>query len=335
MTSLIAVIISGIIGFNIGNKKQNSKFNLKTKAIRSSQNGLINPLTDYEISSSAYSQELRLFREVIQKEVDFQTQSGNVNKIAVYFRSLNDGPWFGINEDQNFFPASLLKVPIMMAYYKQTEENPDILKKEIKYDEEYRQKFGDNNEGEYFKPEKSIEFGKTYTTEELIRYMVVYSDNNAKNLLISNLPDINNLFRVYRDLGITSPPELRSSSGGSDDIFSVHEYSTMFRVLYNASYLTKDFSKKALGLLVEAQFPNGLSAGIPKDVKLADKFGEYIDPNKDIKQLHDCGIVYYPKKPYIACIMTRGTDFDKMEKAIAAISKSIYIEVDNQLQNKK
>lgn len=328
--SIIAITTSGLLGFAWGNSQNdNSNISSTIKAIRSSQNGLINPLVEYEISSSVYQQELRLFREKVQAEIDLQQKNGDIIQMAIYFRSLNDGPWFGVNEEVSFFPASLLKVPIMIAYFKQVETNPDILKKEVKYDEDYRQKFGDFNETEYFKPERSIELGKTYTIQELIKYMIVYSDNNAKNLLILNLGDTNNLFRVYTNLGIATPPELR----GKGDVISVHEYSTFLRVLYNASYLSKDYSKQALELLVEAKFPQGLSNGIPRNVKIANKFGEYT--NGDIKQLHDCGIIYYPARPYILCIMTRGKNFNKMEDAIASVSKTIYAEVDRQLQNKK
>lgn len=326
---IIVVLISGIIGFAIGkSQKKEPDLRFAAKAIRTSQNGLINPLVEYEIASSLYKEELKNIRGGVQKEVNSQIGSGNVSKMAVYFRSLNDGPWFGINQDDNFFPASLLKVPIMIAYFKLSETNPDILKKEVKYDESYSQKFGDANNDSYFKPENSIELGKTYTIEDLIRFMIVYSDNNAKNLLISNLSDINVLLRVYTDLGISSAPELQSE----EDILSVHEYSTILRVLYNASYLTKDFSKKALALLSQTQFQKGLKDSLPKNLKIANKFGEY--SNRTTRQLHDCGIVYYPDNPYILCLMTRGTNFEKMEDAISSISKSVYREVQHQLQNK-
>ncbi len=328
--SIVAITTSGLLGFAWGNSQNSNRNSLSStiKALRTSQNGLINPLVEYEISSSVYTKELRLFREKVQEEIESQQKNGNITQMASYFRSLNDGPWFGVNEDVSFFPASLLKVPIMISFFKQAETNPDILKKEIPYDESYKQKFGDANEGSFFKPEKSIEFGKTYTIQELIKYMIIYSDKNAKNLLLLNLGDVNNLLSVYTDLGLGTQPELQ----GEGDIISVHEYSTFLRVLYNASYLSKDYSKQALELLVEAKFPLGLSAEIPKDVKIANKFGEYTNPNNNTKQLHDCGIIYYPKNPYILCIMTRGNDFGKMADAIASISKIVYQEVNNQFR---
>jgi hypothetical protein len=42
------------------------------------------------------------------------------------------------------------------------------------------------------------------------------------------------------------------------------------------------------------------------------------------RQLHDCGIVYAPGKPYLICIMTRGSDFKRLSPVIAQISKQVY-----------
>jgi hypothetical protein len=41
-------------------------------------------------------------------------------------------------------------------------------------------------------------------------------------------------------------------------------------------------------------------------------------------QLHDCGIVYKQKHPYLVCIMMRGTDLDTLAKVIAELSKIAY-----------
>lgn len=326
MRKLFIYLIILAIGFAAGtflNSEDPQKL-FKIQAMRAGQNGLIDPLLEYELDSNLYKKELKPFEDKIRTLKDKLKSQGKADRIAVYFRDLNNGPWFGIHEDENFFPASLLKVPIMMVYFKEAENNPDILKKKITYDEGYRKILGHFSFTQYVKPQKSIKPGETYTIEELINYMILYSDNNAKDLLIINLDDMNKLAQFYTDLGISSPPELR----GPGDILSVHEYGTLYRVLYNASYLSKDMSKKALNLLVDARFDKGISAGIPKNIQFANKFGEYADDN--FKQLHDCGIVYYPNNPYLLCIMTRGNDFPSLEYTIKEISKAVYEEVESQ-----
>jgi hypothetical protein len=42
------------------------------------------------------------------------------------------------------------------------------------------------------------------------------------------------------------------------------------------------------------------------------------------KQLHDCGIVYLPGKPYLLCIMTRGQDFTNLTSTVKEISALVY-----------
>jgi beta-lactamase class A len=295
----------------------------RVTALRLGQDGLISPLVEYEISENVYREDLASFDDKIQKLVnDFQTKK-MADTVSVYFRSLYDGPWFGIKPDDSFFPASLLKVPIMVAYFKMAETNPSLLTKKITYDEGY-QKLGNFNEDQYFKSEKTIQPGQTYTVEELIEYMIKYSDNNAKNILVMNFDDMNQLFQVYVDLGIATPPELKTG----EDVLSVHEFATFFRVLFNASYLSKEMSKKALELLTQTTFNLGIKEGVPDKTTVADKFGEHTFD--DIKQLHDCGIVYHPGNPYILCIMTRGSNFDSLEKVISGISKAVYDNVNGQ-----
>jgi len=41
-------------------------------------------------------------------------------------------------------------------------------------------------------------------------------------------------------------------------------------------------------------------------------------------QLHDCGIVYYPQRPYVICVMTKGRDLDVLKNVIKGISEIVY-----------
>ena len=89
---------------------------------------LTNPLLRY-----VTFRELRPFQSKVEELIKNEQSTGKVRDVAVYFRSLSDGMWFGINENEKFSPASLLKVPVMMAYLKLAESDPDILKKKYAY----------------------------------------------------------------------------------------------------------------------------------------------------------------------------------------------------------
>jgi len=284
-----------------------------------------NPLLECEtVKDISGSKELRPFKYKVQELVDAKLNTKKADHISVYFRDLNNGPWFGIDEKKEFSPASLLKVPILMVYLKLAEFNPQLLTKKIKY--EWGEDF---NLLEDIRPSKAIEKGKTYTVDELLYMMIAYSDNNAKDLLLQNI-DARVFNQPYIDLGI-EVPGIRKP----EDFMNVKTYASFFRVLFNASYLNREMSEKALEYLTNVEFKDGLVAGVPSNVVVAHKFGErrILDAN-DVKQLHDCGIIYYPGRPYLLCVMTRGNDFGALIDNVRDISYLVYEEIDRQYRNK-
>jgi hypothetical protein len=42
------------------------------------------------------------------------------------------------------------------------------------------------------------------------------------------------------------------------------------------------------------------------------------------RQLQDCGIVYFPGRPYLLCVMAKGAKLGELEKFIKAVSRLVY-----------
>ncbi len=276
----------------------------------------ISPLLECTVAEKLITNDLLPFRGKLNALVADLDKRSDIDNVAVYFRDLNNGAWMGINETWLFSPASLLKMPIMVAAFKQAESDPAFLEKKIVYTGP------DDNGPEYFKPTVSLKQGQSYTIEELIEHMIIYSDNNAKDLILKDL-DINILSDAFTNLGVEQPV-----AGKTENFIDVQSYSSFFRILFNASYLSKTYSEKALEILSRTAFQDGLVAGVRGGTMVAHKFGE-----RDIagqNQLHDCGIVYYPDHPYALCVMTRGSNFDALKNAIATVSKFVYDQVDAQ-----
>ncbi|MFH1619761.1 MAG: serine hydrolase, partial [bacterium] len=93
--------------------------------VRQSQTGLIHPILDYEIDFEF--NETKLFRSRLQKFITQQIDNGKARRVSVYFRDLVAGAWFGINEKDTYFLASLKKVPIMILTLKQAESDTGTL----------------------------------------------------------------------------------------------------------------------------------------------------------------------------------------------------------------
>src|SRR5437867_2138676 len=102
--------------------------------MRSGQESLINPLLECETGKNVNNQELKILDTEIEKRINDARNNNKVGDVAVYFRDLNDGPWIGIHEDDTFFPASLVKIPILISYLKKSESEKEILTKKLTYD---------------------------------------------------------------------------------------------------------------------------------------------------------------------------------------------------------
>jgi beta-lactamase class A len=284
---------------------------------------LTSPLLTCDTSVNLGSDEFSVFESKLRNKIADIISSGRATDIAVYFRHLMDGAWFGVNERENYTPASMLKVPVMITIYKQAETNPDILNKKLKYEKVYVE------ENPHYPPPDKLEIGKEYTVDDLVSRMVKYSDNEAMYLLRANFdPTLFN--NLYTDLKMKPPNDQIS-----DDYMTVKEYAAFYRILFNASYLNEQMSTKALKVLSNISFNNGIPVGVPKGITVAHKFGERTYTDDNSKQLHDCGIVYLPKDPYLICIMTKGKDFSTLETVLRDISKSVWDENKSRSDEKK
>lgn len=277
------------------------------------------PLLDVELPEGvSIHREPLSFKYKVDDFVKAKTDGKTIQKVSVYFRDLADGPWFGINEHLEFNPASMMKVPVMIAWLKRAEKNPAVLKQTFLYNGSV-----DMSAPQHHKPRFTLKAGQRYPVEKLLEYMIRFSDNNATSLLYANLtPD--ELSSVLDGMDITNRPDDNNNST------TVHGYSGFFRILYNASFLSRDMSEKALELLSMEDFPQGISAGVPNGIRVAAKFGEFeTGINNMEKQLHEFGIVYHPKGAYILGIMTKGNDFVKQAETIRDVSALVFHEIEN------
>ncbi len=256
---------------------------------------------------------------------------GHLNTASIYFRDLVDGPTLGINEYESYLPASLFKLPVLITFYSLAENDPSILDKKLKVVVEddieslYKKQF--------YPPSIFLKKDEEYTISYLLERLIVDSDNLALRLLskeLQTIPSENDFVgEVYKELGLF--PDFKSQ----EQMLSTKRYAAIFRTLYFSSYLSPEYSNKALKLLSRTNFAQGLKAGLPEGIAISHKFGErgYIQDGDKEKQLHDCGIIYYPDNPYILCVMTRGEKYEELQKVIADISRMFYEEVDSRKIN--
>jgi len=237
-------------------------------------------------------------RQQIHKIVDPYGSS-----FAIYFEYLPTGTTIGINEDHEFTAESLLKVPVVMAYYHKKEvmgmkTDPTVTLTK----DELNSKFGD-----LYK--KGV--GYLINLGDVVKLALQKSDNTASLVLADQISEDDFQF-VYDGLDI---PE---SVTGDTPIITAQEYSSILKALYYGSVLNSDDSEKILSLLTQTDFTSLLPSGIPKGIPIAHKIGLV---NGQIYQ--DCGIVYLPQRPYSLCMVSK-SDFKTAQERMHTVSKAVY-----------
>lgn len=319
VTNIIFILTIIILIIAVSSRKDNNNISITHDEDNSFL--LTNPILDCE--SSNQNSNSVIFSDNVSEKVDQLKNKYQLTNISLYFRDLNNGPWVGINEKEVFSPASLLKVPLLISFLHEAESDKSILDKKVLISpNDINQSIHQNIKGG-----DVLSVGKEYSMSEIAEFMIEKSDNTAVLALLRNINQ-NRIGNVFRTVGVPY------KDISNEVNVSVKNYAGFFRVLYNSSYLNREMSEKALEIMTKSEYNDGVVAGVPKGIVVAHKFGERsIDNLTNSTQLHDCGIVYYPGKPYIICIMTHGSDFRNQTKVIQELSSYVYNEVDKNKNN--
>lgn len=236
---------------------------------------------------------------------DYLNDKYKINKnISIYFEYLPTGANISINKDAEFWPASLLKLPVAMAAAKKIEKG------EWKWTNELVIMTSDKNDG--FGDLYKQPVGTKMTIEKLVQYSLSESDNTANFVLVRNL-EPSDFQDIYNHLGLI---DFLSNEGK----ISAKKYSVMLRALYNASYLSDENSQKLLNILNETPFKEYLGSGLPDNIKFSHKIGV----SDDQKVFLDSGIVFALNRPYILTVMIQTQNREYAEKVMKDISEQSY-----------
>lgn len=324
------VLVSGLFGYTIGVLFEKEKYRDFLKGFKilqenSDKYDYINPLIG---NISAAATDVDIYTDIKDDIVSYlQTEKdkGELSSYSFYFRDLNSGLWFGSNEKESFFPASLFKLPIAIAVYKEAEDDPTFLTKNIIYSDAMSKA----NEYTQLNSVSSLKVGQTYSVQDLVEIMIVMSDNGAKDMLLNTL-DQHYLNRLFELVSLADPNQMKTFN------ISARKYALFLRVLYGSSYLNNEHSELLMKMLTKSDFKDGLIAGVPYTTKIAHKFGTYEieETNNGVIQtfnlLHDCGVVYHPQRPYLICVMTKGNKIENLYSIISHLSQMVYTYQDNE-----
>jgi len=308
-------------GFYFQSEEKNESSS-RRRELHAGQKGFINPLIDCADSSEQQSPIKAQLKGRVQDLIAKAETTKEIDSIGIYFRDLNNGPVFEIDTHTHFIAASLMKLPIVIGFLKQASTDPQLLQKKILYDSQKLD--GVKVYSQTIPISDPLVPGQSYTVEDLLKRSIIESDNLAVVLLNVTFPEISPM-QILNEMGV--PFQIKKEGGA----VLVDDFAGIFRILYNASYLDQEKSNLLLTWLTQSKFTDGLRVGVPTHIPVAHKFGERQLDNS--KQFHQCGIIYYPGRPYILCMMSLGTDQAHLVRVLSKISKVVYEQVDHDAQS--
>lgn len=239
--------------------------------------------------------------------------------LAVVVKNLFTGESFSFNEKEVFPSASTIKLVILSELLRQCKIGQLSLNDKI----EIKEEFLTDGDGIL----KEFEFGHKFSLKEIAILMIIISDNMATNILI-NLLGIDNINKTGIALGLNNTilqrkmMDFEAKSSGKDNYTCAQDMARILELIYLGQNIDDESSKIMHEILLRQQVGGRLGLYLPDEIAIAHKTG-------DLDHLeHDVGIVYFPKAPYLVCVLTKDLKTNKDgREVIGLVSRAIYDEM--------
>ena len=214
---------------------------------------------------------------------------GRAAVVAAFLTNKNEvSARVAVNEDEVFPAASLVKLPILIVALRAAESGALNLLERVTLTRD-DQAGGSGVLGDLLP-------GATLTVHDLLRLMIVVSDNTATNMVLARLggPDVVNNFLSQRSLSVTrvlgplqAPPERRSAAqrAGGRAQTTAAEMNSILLGLQRGDYLSLSSRNLALNFLAAQQVNDVIPRYLAPAFTVAHKTGEL----PGIR--HDAGLV--------------------------------------------
>jgi beta-lactamase class A len=237
---------------------------------------------------------------------------------GLYVWDLEGDYGYGIRPDEEFFTASIIKVPIMVAVYRKVDEGELSFSQQIEIKEE------DWAAGAgWLQWEKA---GTKQTVGDLLLLMMTQSDNVASNALVRTVGGAEHVNEVARSMGAEDTLVYQKVSSERGAVPSLDNRSTprdmvaMMRQIAQGKAASEKSCGYMIDLMHEDRLDWWLDAGLPQSVDAANKAGWLY------KVYDEVGIVEDGGHRYVIAILTKHGSADVYEgqDLIKALSKSTW-----------
>jgi beta-lactamase class A len=227
--------------------------------------------------------------------------------LGVYVHNLTTGESTGQNAERKFVAASLYKLPVLVEVYKQQR-----LKK-LSWDEELTIGREDWTDGSGV---LQARIGDRVKIGELLRLMIVESDNIAANMLV-DLVGPSNINQTMDGLGLRSTRVVDRFRENAAPTTSPEDMGRLLELIATGRLVDAQTSEEAIRLLEQKQGQAWLAQGLPWWGKLAHKWGDV--PNAR----HDAGVIYTPHNQVVLAVLTENGSPAAAAEQIGAVSRLV------------
>lgn len=227
---------------------------------------------------------------------------GCCGSYGIYLNVLEAGEQAGYREDEAFYAASLYKLYLVMYVYE------GAARGEVDLDRTVTCQAGDMEGEEGVIQDGCV--GTAFTTRELCRYAIVYSDNVAARMLKRVYG-----YRAFRDYArsigcpVAGTCNINSTTAREMGIL-------LMRVLQFAQ--TDPLGQEVVAFLEESTFKSRIPAGLPPGVVAGNKTGDYQGC------MNDAAIVFLGDLTYVLCVLSRNGAGDRVH---AEVSRLVYEDI--------
>lgn len=262
-------------------------------------------LTSEEKISTHSQEDNSQITQEIADIINLTTYHGNC---GIYIKNLETGEEITINEDVDFYPASIYKLPLAILILKKIEDEELSLS----------DKFVVQSEDIAYNYDPLASYvGREVELSTILQLLIENSDNTAQRLLV------NHVIGSYEEynLQIKNILGLNSFQGDFESLTTTpRQVGQLLENIYNIKYLNSKYNSYLIDLLsnTSENFNDRIVAGVPNDITVAHKIGQL----DDIYQ--DAGIVY-GNYPYIIVFLNEKIlSYDVASSKIIQISNLVW-----------
>lgn len=233
---------------------------------------------------------------------------------AFLIKDLRSGETVAFHEAEVVPSASLIKLFILVRAFEAIRDGKAALTDEVPVNAKDIVAF---SVLEFLKP-------RAYQLEELLRLMIVYSDNTATNILMDHF-GIDAINETIKGLGYSASVlqrkmmDFKAAEEGRQNYTSVNEMADLLERLYSGKLLGEPYDEQMLEIMKGQADETMMRQELPDELVIARKSGE-LDALD-----HDVAIVYTEQGDYIYVFFAwEAEDNNRARDILSITSKMVY-----------